>query len=173
MNYSIFGEIIDDFMLYVPKLPPLLLIIVVGSFVIRLLQRVLQKMMVITGLNTILLSFINAFLGFACWVFIISLSFSILGFPSISLAFSGSIALIIVGVASNASSLIQDLLAGIFLIAEPEFTIGTKVRVNNIVGTVVGLDIKKTKIMDLEGNIHVISNKVFDSSIYCIEKKVE
>ena len=74
------------------------------------------------------------------------------------------------GIASNANSLIQDLLAGIFLIADTDFKVGAEVKINNVQGTVVGLDIKKTKIKDENGHIFVVSNKVFDGNIYEITK---
>ena len=68
--------------------------------------------------------------------------------------------------------MIQDLLAGIFLIADPDFKVGAEVKVSSVEGTVVNLDIKKTKIMDADGKIHVVSNRTFDSSIYIIDGKV-
>lgn len=166
-------EALSDIAAYLPKLPSIIIVLGLGVFVIRFLQKAVVRLLRRLRLDDTLISFVNAFLTFACWVFLISIVFSILGFPQISVAFSGSIALILVGVASNANSMIQDLLAGIFLIADPDFKIGSYVKVNNIAGRVVKLDIKKTKIMDDEGNVHVISNKVFDSSVYTIETNGE
>lgn len=163
-------EIYNDLMLYLPKLPAVLIVLGAGTLVIRFLKAATSRIMRRMRLDETLISFVNAFLMFALWVFLISLVFSVLGFPQISVAFSGSIALILVGVASNANSMIQDLLAGIFLIADPDFKVGAVVKVNNVTGTVIGLDIKKTKVRDSEGNVHVVSNKVFDTTVYTIEK---
>lgn len=117
------------------------------------------------------IGFVQAFITFACWVLLISVVFAVLGLPQISVAFSGSIALILVGVASNANSMIQDLLAGIFLIADPDFKVGAEVKVSSVEGTVVNLDIKKTKIMDADGKIHVVSNRTLThQSILLMER---
>jgi len=166
----IFTEIIDNIMVYIPKIPMVVFTLALGILLIRFIKKATIRIMNRMRLDTTIISFTTAFITFTLWVFLISLLFSILGFPQISVAFSGSIALILVGIASNANSLIQDLLAGIFLIADTDFKVGAEVKINNVQGTVVGLDIKKTKIKDENGHIFVVSNKVFDGNIYEITK---
>lgn len=169
---TVLTEAFDTMMSYLPKIPMVLLTLGIGILLIRFLKQATTRIMTRMRLDATIISFTNAFITFAMWVFLISILFSVLGFPQISLAFSGSIALVLVGVASNANSLIQDLLAGLFLIADSDFKVGCEVKVNNVTGTVVGLDIKKTKIKDENGHIFVVSNKVFDANIYEITKKV-
>ncbi len=171
LEIPILSEMFREIMNYIPKLPTLLLVVVIGVSLIRLVQRTTRRVLLFARLDKALVQFVTTFIAFAGWVFLISLMFSVLGFPQLSLAFSGSIALILMGVASNATHLIQDLLAGIFLIAEPDFTVGQRVRLNAIVGDIVGLDIKKTKVEDESGHIHVIPNKMFDSNVFVIEPR--
>lgn len=166
---EIINQALADLVNYGAKVPAALIIILFGWLFVRFLQRMLSRVMLLARLDRTLISFVGAFVSFAAWVFLISLIFSVLGFPQISIAFSGSIALIILGIASNANSMIQDLLAGIFLIADPDFMVGKFVRVTTISGEVVAVDIKKTKVRDSEGNLHVISNKVFDANVFVIE----
>lgn len=158
-------------MVYIPKLPSVILTLIIGVLLIKMLKKITERVMKRFRLDATVISFVIGFMTFACWVFLISIVFSILGFPQISIAFSGSIALVIVGVATNANSMIQDLLAGIFLIADPDFKVGARVKVTSVAGEVVRLDIKKTKIRDEEGNIYVVSNKVFDNNVYTIEAR--
>ena len=165
---DILTQISEKIMLYLPKLPVALIVLGIGNYLIRLLKRFAGRIMRRFQLEAGIIGFVQAFLTFACWVFLISIVFAVLGLPHISVAFSGSIALILVGIASNANSMIQDILAGIFLIADPDFKVGAHVKVNNIDGTVVNLDIKKTKIKDANGQVHVVSNKTFDASVYTI-----
>lgn len=168
MDMNLFTEIYNNIMEYLPKVPSAIIVLAFGSLLIKMLKKIADRVMHRLRLEEDIIGYIQAFLTFACWVFLISVIFAIMGFPQISVAFSGSIALILVGVASNANSMIQDLLAGIFLIADPDFKVGAQVSVNNISGTVVSLDIKKTKIRDAEGNIYVVSNKVFDGNVYVV-----
>lgn len=169
MQDDLIQEISSHIMEYLPKIPTVIVVLVAGVLLIRLLQGMLRRMLEVARVEHTLISFVVTFVKFVCWVFLISLVFSILGFSQISLAFSGSVALVIMGVASNANSLVQDLLAGIFLLAEPEFKEGKTVRLNAVNGSIVGMDIKKTKVQDGEGNIHVIPNRMFDANIYVIE----
>jgi len=169
LEIPLVSEMIREFMTYLPKLPTLLLVVIIGVSLIRLVQRTTRRVLLFARLDKALVQFVTTFIAFAGWVFLISLIFSVLGFPQLSIAFSGSIALILLGIASNANHLIQDLLAGIFLIAEPDFTVGQRVRLNAIAGNIIGLDIKKTKVRDETGNIHVIPNKMFDANVFVIE----
>ena len=169
MDNELLQEIYQNAMLYLPKLPAAIVVVGVGSMLIRFLKKIAGKLMQRFKLEAGIIGFVQAFITFACWVLLISIVFAVLGFPQISVAFSGSIALILVGVASNANSMIQDLLAGVFLLADPDFKVGAQVKVNNVEGTVINLDIKKTKIMDADGRIHVVSNRTFDSSVYIID----
>ncbi len=173
METSIFQEIYLGVLGYLPKLPSVILVIGGGVFFIRFLKKAVTRVLLSVRIEQTIVHFVAASLSFACWVFLVSLIFSVLGFPQISLAFSGSIALVIVGIATNANSVIQDLLAGLFLLADPDFKVGCRVRVQSVVGEVVGVDIKKTKIRDDEGNLHVVSNKVFDSASFIIERQRE
>jgi len=165
---EVVAQIYEKIMLYLPRLPVAVIVVALGSYIIRLLKRFVSRIMHRFHLEPGIIGFVQAFLTFACWVFMISIVFAVLGLPHISVAFSGSIALILVGIASNANSMTQDILAGIFLIADTDFKVGARVKVSNIDGTVVSLDIKKTKIKDANGQLHVISNKTFDASIYTI-----
>ncbi|NMA61348.1 MAG: mechanosensitive ion channel family protein [Firmicutes bacterium] len=162
-------EFFDHIMQYVPKIPTVILVIAVGVLLIRFLDSIIQRMLGVARIEPTLISFVSTFVKFVCWVFLIATVFSVLGFSQISLAFSGSIALVIMGVATNANSLVQDLLSGLFLLAEPDFKEGSVIRLNAVLGTIVGMDIKKTKIMDGDGNIHIVPNRMFDANIFVIQ----
>ncbi len=168
MDKGLLDEIYANVMVYLPKLPSAIIILGVGSLAINLVNRIVVRLMKRFRLDDTLIGFVKGFVTFTCWVFLASIIFAVMGLPQVSVAFSGSIALVLVGIATNANSMIQDLLAGIFLIADHDFKVGAQVKINNISGKVSSLDIKKTKIQDEEGNIHVISNKTFDSAVYII-----
>lgn len=169
MQGEIVREFSDHVMQYVPKIPTVILVIALGVFLIRLLDNIIRRMLGVAKIEPTLISFVSTFVKFACWVFLIATVFSVLGFSQISLAFSGSIALVIMGVATNANSLVQDLLSGLFLLAEPDFKEGRTIRLNAVLGTIVGMDIKKTKIKDGDGNIHIVPNRMFDANIFVIQ----
>lgn len=162
-------DITGNFMEYVPKIPTVIMVVALGVLLIRILEGIVRRMLKVAKVDPTLISFVTTFVKFVCWVFLIATVFSILGFSQISLAFSGSIALVIMGVATNANSLVQDLLSGLFLLAEPDFKEGRAIRLNAVAGTIIGMDIKKTKVMDADGNIHIVPNRMFDANIFVIQ----
>ena len=60
-----------------------------------------------------------------------------------SLAFSGSLALIAMGLANSASSIVGDLFSGVTLIADDDFEIGQRVTAAGITGTLEAIDMRK------------------------------
>lgn len=169
MQEGFIQEVSSHAMQYLPKIPTVILVIAVGVLLIRTLDTLIRRMLGVARIEPTLISFVTAFVKFVCWVFLIATVFSILGFTQISLAFSGSIALVIMGVATNANSLVQDLLSGLFLLAEPDFKEGSIIRLNAVLGTIVGMDIKKTKVMDSDGNVYIVPNRMFDANIFVIQ----
>ena len=78
------------------------------------------------------------------------------------LASIGIIALII---GLGCQTLISDVVAGIFLVADSAFEVGDIVVVDNFRGTVVEIGLKSTKLEDAGGNIKVISNSSINTLV--------
>lgn len=78
------------------------------------------------------------------------------------LASIGIIALII---GLGCQSLISDVVAGIFLVADSAFEVGDIVVVDNFRGTVIEIGLKNTKVEDAGGNIKVISNSSINTMV--------
>jgi small conductance mechanosensitive channel len=78
------------------------------------------------------------------------------------LASIGIIALII---GLGCQSLISDVVAGIFLVADNAFEVGDIVVVDDFRGTVIEIGLKNTKLEDAGGNVKVISNSSINSLV--------
>ena len=78
------------------------------------------------------------------------------------LASIGIIALII---GLGCQTLISDVVAGIFLVADSAFEVGDIVVVDNFRGTVIEIGLKSTKLEDAGGNIKVISNSSINTLV--------
>ena len=55
-------------------------------------------------------------------------------------------------------SLVQDYLAGLFILIEDQYRIGEEIDVSGKKGKVVGLNLRRTIIKDSDGIIHYIPN---------------
>ncbi len=66
----------------------------------------------------------------------------------------------VVGVALGfgAQSLVKDIIAGFFILAEDQFSIGDVVRIAGVSGTVEDIRLRITVLRDLDGNVHYVPN---------------
>lgn len=58
----------------------------------------------------------------------------------------------------GAQQLVQDVIAGIFILIEDQFHVGDSVAINGIAGTVEGFSLRTTRVRDLNGTLHFIPN---------------
>lgn len=65
----------------------------------------------------------------------------------------------------GAQSLIQDVLAGLFIIFEEQFKVGDVVEINDFRGKVIEIGIRTTKIQSLLGDIKIVSNSDIRNTI--------
>lgn len=63
-----------------------------------------------------------------------------------------------VAVGFGAQSLVKDIIAGFFILAEDQFGIGDTVRIADVSGTVEDMRLRVTVLRDLDGNAHYVPN---------------
>lgn len=63
-----------------------------------------------------------------------------------------------VAVGFGAQTLVQDVIAGFFILAEDQYRIGHVVRVMDVTGTVEDIRPRVTVLRDLDGNVHYVPN---------------
>lgn len=140
----------------------------IGWLIITNFKKVFLKILERGRLDKALTNLLGSVLNFAGWVIVISAIFKVLGFTEVSLAFSGSLALVAMGLATSASSVVGDLFSGVSLIADDDFQIGTRVMAAGVTGVVESIDMRKTKVRDDKGNLYIIPNKAIDNATLTI-----
>lgn len=98
----------------------------------------------------------SSFVKYAVWIAVLFYSLSLIGVDSASLWASAGVVTLIVGL--GAQKLINDVIAGIFLVFEGEIRVGDIVTVGGWTGTVLEIGIRTTKIEDGNQNIKVFNN---------------
>ncbi|MDQ7029289.1 MAG: mechanosensitive ion channel family protein [Ardenticatenia bacterium] len=58
----------------------------------------------------------------------------------------------------GAQQLVQDIIAGIFILLEDQFHVGDSIAVAGVSGRVEGLSLRVTRIRDLNGTLHIVPN---------------
>ncbi len=154
----------------IPKIPTAIIVLLAGYIFIRLTARftkaALGWMHWPIGLQEIMRTLIRIIL----WVLLMITILQILGLSSVALALTGSLAILLLGFSSGISSTVSDLLAGLQLANDKDFKVGYKVKAGDqkTVGIIREMDIKKTRIEDDDGHLHVIPNSDIEKNEWVI-----
>lgn len=151
-----------------PQLPNAAATLLIGLVVVRVLSWVaswlLSFIRMPKGLRGIVVSLIDALLG----VFLIIVTLQALGLGNVAFAFSAAIAALGLALGNGSVSLVQDVLAGIFLAKDTDFNIGDVVSVaeepgkDGVAGVVEAMDMRRTRIRDEKGYLHIFPNSYIE-----------
>ena len=111
-------------------------------------------------------TFISLILSLIKWSVIVVALFLVLvrwGVDTEKILASIGIITLIIGL--GCQTLISDIVAGIFLVADNAFEVGDIVVVDDFRGTVIEIGLKSTKIEDAGGNVKVVSNSAIHSLV--------
>ena len=168
MVNSISNSVVDQLLAglnhILPRIPIALLALLVGIVIIRIIAWIVRFILHLSrlpkGFKGILRSLTSAVLV----VLLITAVLQILGFNNIIFLFSGSLAAIGIGMAAGGSTLISDVLAGVFLAQDTDFDVGDEIKAgeNQTTGIVESMDMRRTRIRDTDGHLHIIPNSVIE-----------
>ncbi len=153
-------------------LPQLAVTLVVGLVLVELaiflLGNALKLSRLPEGLKRILFSLARFFL----WVILFLVVLQTLGLNNVLVAVTGSSVIAAVFLSAGVAPLITDVLAGLSLASDPSFQPGATVRAGDkqTEGTVESLDLRKTRLRDAKGVLHVIPNSLVDKNEWVIVK---
>ena len=108
-------------------------------------------------------SLIRSLLKWAAIIVAIFLIMSKWGVDTTKILASIGILALIIGL--GCQSLISDIVAGIFLVADDAFEVGDIVVIDGFRGTVIEIGLKTTKIEDAGGNVKLVSNSAITSMV--------
>lgn len=151
-----------------PKIPQAILALLVGWLTIRLFHWMFSKVLRLARTPKTLFTIMSSIADVILWVILIAVFFQSLGLNQVALALSGSVALIGVALGTGANALVQDVITGLFLSRDPDFDVGFEIKTGDIEGTIRRIDIRKVRIEDKKGNMHVLPNSNLDKSSWVV-----
>lgn len=164
MNYL--ANLIDRFwqpiLNFLPKLPPVILSLIVGYLIIQLASWLLSRVLKFSKLPRALISLVLSLSLIVMWVALVAEIARELGMNGLAVTISGSLAVLALALATGASTLTSDIISGIFLARDPDFEIGYKIRVGSVGGIVHSVDIRKIRVIDKDGIVHIFPNNKLD-----------
>lgn len=148
------------------ELTPKLIFITVFAFfvtwfVLRLFKRIVYR--TLSEDAKLKFSGIFTFVNYFVYVVVVLITFDTLGIKVTAL-FAASAALL-VGVGLALQTFIQDIISGIFIIADQSVNVGDIVEVDGQVGRVVNITLRTTRAVNRENKVLIIPNHKFLTSI--------
>lgn len=122
----------------------------------KLLRILLKKFMEKSNRAKTVITLIDGIVKYATAIILFFLILEALGVNTRTLWESAGVIALIIGL--GAQTLIADIIAGIFIIFEDEYSVGEIVSIDDFRGTVSEIGIRATKIIDMAGNIKIINN---------------
>lgn len=150
--------------------PQVAVTVVVGLVVVELsifiLGNALRVSRLPDGLKRILFSLARAFL----WIILLLVVLQTLGLNNVLVAVTGSSVIAAVFLSTGVAPIIIDVLAGLTMASDPSFQPGAKVRVGDqkTEGVIESMDLRKTRLRDDRGTLHVLPNSLIDKNEWVI-----
>jgi len=168
VGVKVWQEMLAENIQYVARVPAAIVTVLVGYVVLRLVQAMVNRAATVAGVQAAIRSMVSSAIGFVGWILIVAAALGVMNLSQLSLAIGGSVALVAMALATGLNNITQDVLAGIFLLSDRRFRLGSRVRAAGVEGTVEALTIRKTLIRDDDGCLHTVPNRNIDSATYVI-----
>lgn len=150
----------------VDRIPTAVLTLLLAYVTIRGLQVALGFALKTTHVAKPMQAIIVQAFSALVWMGGVALVLQSLGLNQIAIALSGSVAIIGLGMASGANKLVADIVAGLYLAKNRDFTIGQRVRIGEMVGRIHSLDARKVRLLGDDGTLFIIPNAKFDEDLW-------
>ncbi len=155
------------------RVPGAVAVFIGGWIALKVVLAVVTKTMKAAETEPTIASLFRAVISVAGWVLILAGTLKALGLNELALAVSGSIAAAALGIAMGLSGTTSDIIAGVFLVTDPDFKVGYTVKAGGVEGVIQSIDLRKTRIVDKEGKLHVVPNRAVESAVWTVQKRDE
>jgi small-conductance mechanosensitive channel len=167
------GPLHENVNTLLPRLPNAMVTLLAGFVVIRLLSWVVQGLLGVwrlpKGLREIIISLMDALLT----IFLIIVFLQSLGLSNVAFIFSASVAALGLAIGNGSVTLVTDILAGIYLARDRDFSVGDLVQAgeDQTEGEIMSMDMRRTRIRDKDGRIHSMPNSIIERKEYVLITK--
>ncbi|QKY20224.1 mechanosensitive ion channel [Halolamina sp. CBA1230] len=179
LQFGIVEEGIDRFVgditAAIPRILAGLIFLVLAGILAKLVMTVLRGFLrrTLPEDDEVYRRFIGAVVAAFLW-FGIGLSFlSIVGLDQIAASMGTAAGFLALGVSYSLSNMIADAVAGVYLIRDPDFAPGDRVKAGDVTGTVRAIELRKTRFDDENGDTVVRSNAEIEKKWTRLDEDLE
>lgn len=159
---------IEPVIKFFPKVPNAILALIFGYLLVMIARYLIKESLVVAKTPRALTQMILSIANFFMWVLLIAAILKSLGLGQVALALSGSVAITGVLLATGASTLVTDLIAGLYLVKDRDFNVGYTIKSGEIEGEIEKIDLRKVRIRDKSGKLHVVPSSIFDKNQWIV-----
>ena len=146
------------------------IIVIVASTVVRfIIGKIAAKRLADKKSGVALIELLGNLVKYVTYVVIIFLILSALGVNTTEIIAGLGILTLILGL--GMTSLIEDIVAGIFIIAEKLFDVGDVIVLDGFRGTVLSIGIRSTKLADVGNDVLIVRNSSIGSLVNLSERQ--
>jgi small-conductance mechanosensitive channel len=153
---------------YGPKIPELIVTAIIGIIFVEIIIWIIARSFRLIKISRALANILTSLIGVLLWVMLFSEIAREAGLTNLAITISGSIIVIGLALANGASSLTADIISGLYLAKDPDFEIGYRVRIGQLEGNIRKIDMRKVRVRDDEGKLHIFPNNVIDKAEWIV-----
>lgn len=167
---EVMREYLGAILAFVKTLPLLIIGLVVGWLVIKIiiffLSRAIKHARVPKDIRGLIITVTRLLL----WVVLVVMLANIAGLDRFAVAISGSAVIVAFFLSASVGPLLSNIFAGLLLASDPDIKVGMKLTTNDgkTTGVVKGIDMRKVRIEDSKGLIHVVPNSAVENTEWIV-----
>jgi len=158
-------EFTDRIIDFLPNLLSGLVLLALAYVLIKAILWVVRSSLsrVYPGDQKLIADLITTVIAILLW-FGVGLAFlNAIGMSEIAAALGTATGFIALGVSYALSEMIEDTVAGVYLLRDPDFNVGDRVVTDDVTGTLVAIELRKSRFETEEGDRIVIANRSIES----------
>lgn len=153
---------------YGPKIPELIITLILGIIAIKVVSYFLAQAVRLAKMPKALSTVVSSVISVVLWVLLFSEFFRQAGLTNLALTISGSAVVVGLILANAFAPVIADIASGLYLAKDPDFEIGYLVKIGDIEGVIRKIDLRKVRIRDDKGKLHIFPNNEIDKGSWVV-----
>ncbi len=167
------NPVIDWLNSTLPRIPGAVIGLLVGVLLLRIIVRLTRLILKAAHTPKGLRQIITSATQTALWIILGIMFLKWIGFADVVVFFSSSALAIGIVLAAGGSTLLSDLVAGIFLARDADFNVGDEVLAGDpaVQGVIESMDVRRVRLRDADGLLHILPNSVVERREWVVVKR--
>lgn len=158
---SVLVEFLEGILAALPNLLAGLLFLVLAAVVIEVVLRLLRR--ILDGIypeeEALIVDLWATVASLFLWFGAVLALLKIVGMGDVAASLGTATGFVGLGVAFALKEMIADTVAGVYLLSDRDFNDGDRITAADVTGTVVGIDLRKTRLRTDDGDLVVLANR--------------